>query len=75
MKNTETIIPQEVHPRQLGLDLPVSLHRGRQKPQISSIPNISPKERNRYRVSLGTQILGTHLTIDEALKLVKRGGQ
>ncbi len=43
------------------------------KPQISSIPEISPKERRRYRVKLGDKILGDRLTLDEALKIAKRG--
>jgi hypothetical protein len=45
------------------------------KAQISSISGISPRERNRYRVLLGDRILGDRLTIDEALKLAKRGRQ
>jgi hypothetical protein len=43
------------------------------KPQISSIPGISLKQRNRYRVTLGGQLLGDRLTLDEALILAKRG--
>jgi hypothetical protein len=45
------------------------------KPQISSIPGLSPKERRRYRVMLGDVILGDLLTIDEALELVRGGGR
>lgn len=45
----------------------------RQKPQIASIPGISTKERNRYRVVFGTEILGDQLAIDDALKLAKGG--
>jgi hypothetical protein len=45
----------------------------RQKPQILSIPGVSPKERHRYQVTLGGQVLGDHLSIDEALLLVKEG--
>jgi hypothetical protein len=45
----------------------------KRKPQISSVPGISPKERNRYRVTLGNQVLGDRLTLDEALKLAKGG--
>jgi hypothetical protein len=44
-----------------------------QKSQISSIPGVSPKQRNRYQVQLGDEILGTHLTLDEALSLAKEG--
>lgn len=55
------------------LSLPLaSLHKQR-KPQISSIPGTSPKQRDRYRVVLGGEILGEKLTIDEALKLAKGG--
>jgi hypothetical protein len=43
------------------------------KPQIVSIPGVSPKDRFRYRVILGNQILGTKLTLDEALKVAKGG--
>jgi hypothetical protein len=43
------------------------------KPQIPSIPGISPKERRRYRVKLGDKVLGDRLTLDEALQLAKQG--
>ena len=43
------------------------------KAQIESIPGISPKRRDRYRVVFGDRILAAYLTIDEALKLAKRG--
>jgi hypothetical protein len=46
-----------------------------QKPQISSIPGVSPKLRNRYQVRLGDELLGTHLTIDEAIRVAKGGDQ
>lgn len=42
------------------------------KAQISSIPGVSLKERNRYRVVIGDAILGDKLTLDEALKLAKK---
>jgi hypothetical protein len=41
-----------------------------QKPQITSIPGVSVRERNRYRVVLGDAILGDFLTIEQALELV-----
>jgi hypothetical protein len=47
----------------------------RQKPQIVSIPGISPKEPHRYRVTLGGQLLGDRLTMDEALLLAKGGAK
>ena len=47
----------------------------RHKPQIVSIPGISPKERNRYRVTLGGQVLGEMLSINEAVEMAKRGGR
>lgn len=50
-----------------------SLHPKRQKAQISSIPGASPKNRHRYRVTLGDRILGDRLTLDEALELARRG--
>ncbi|HEY9893078.1 MAG TPA: hypothetical protein V6D37_14975 [Candidatus Sericytochromatia bacterium] len=37
------------------------------KPQISSIPGISPKIQNRYRVTLRSRILGDRLTIEQAI--------
>jgi hypothetical protein len=43
------------------------------KPQISSIPGISPRERNRYRVTLGDEVIGDRLDLDEALKVTKFG--
>jgi hypothetical protein len=67
-------------PDQLTLPLVASQKPAQQanlfsrKPQISSVPEISPRERNRYRVLLGDRILGDRLTIDEALKLAKGGG-
>jgi hypothetical protein len=70
------IVPQKAQSaqaHQLTLDLCLPPHGARPKPQISSIPGVSPKQRNRYCVSLGTQILGDRLTIDEAIKLAKRG--
>lgn len=45
----------------------------KQKPQISIIPGISPRERNRYRVLLGDQVLGNQLNIDQAIALAKGG--
>ncbi len=47
----------------------------RQKPQISSVPGIPPKERNRYRVVFGEQILGDRLTIEQALSLAQKGDE
>lgn len=44
-----------------------------QKPQIVSVSGLSPKERDRYRVVIGSEILGDRLTLDQAIKLVKRG--
>jgi len=59
--------------RQLGLFDPQSTEVlpqiKSQKPQISSTPGTSPKVRNRYRVRLGDEILGDHLSLDEALAL------
>ncbi len=43
----------------------------RQKPQISSIPGVSAKEKNRYRVTLGGVILGAQLTSQEAYLLAQ----
>lgn len=45
-----------------------------QKPQISHISGAHPRERHRYRVMLGNEVLGDRLTIDEALKLAAKGG-
>lgn len=43
------------------------------KPQIQSCPGVPMRQRDRYRVVLGDEILGEKLTIDEALSLAKRG--
>ena len=48
------------------------LQRFSAKPQISSLPGMSPKERHRYRVALGSEVLGTHLTLDQALLLANQ---
>lgn len=45
----------------------------RQKPQISLTPGVSIKEQNHYRVTLAGEVLADKLTLDQALKLVKRG--
>ena len=44
------------------------------KPQISSIPGVSPKEKHRYRVTLNGQVLDTHLTFEEAVLVAGMGG-
>jgi hypothetical protein len=51
------------------------LGKKKQKPQICSIPGVSPKQRDRYRVVLGDRILGDFLTLDEALLLTKGGAK
>ena len=56
------------HSHQLALSLEL-----RQKPQISSIPGVSPKQRDRYRVVFGDEVLGDQLTLDEAIALAKGG--
>jgi hypothetical protein len=47
----------------------------RQKAQISSIPGVSARERNRYRVVLNGEILATGLTSEQAFEMVKQGGR
>jgi hypothetical protein len=47
--------------------LPLALDRKSQKPQIVSVPGVSPKQRDRYRVLFGSEILGDFLTLDEAI--------
>ncbi len=42
------------------------------KAQISSVSGISPRERHRYRVTIGDAVLGDFLTLDEALKLANQ---
>jgi hypothetical protein len=80
-KTCNTIVPhgatqaKQSHQLCLPSELP-EIHGAKpRKPQISSIPGASIKEKNRYRVLLGDQILGDHLTLDEALKLAKGGGR
>jgi len=42
------------------------------KPQIASIPGASHKELHRYRVILGSEVLGDRLTLDEAIALANQ---
>jgi hypothetical protein len=42
------------------------------KPQIASIPGASLKERHRYRVTSGGEVLGDFLTLDEAIALANQ---
>jgi hypothetical protein len=44
----------------------------RHRPQIASTPGISPKERHRYRVVLGGEVLGERLTLDQAIALANQ---
>jgi hypothetical protein len=44
----------------------------RHKPQIVSIPGIPLKERHRYRVTSGDEVLGDFLTLDEAIALANQ---
>ena len=44
-----------------------------EKPQISIISGVSVKDANKYQVKLGNQVLGSKLSLDEALALAKRG--
>jgi hypothetical protein len=75
-KICSTIVPHDAtqakRPQQLCLPLE-SPYTKPKKAQISSIPGVSPKERNRYRVMLGDVILGDHLSLDEAIKVAKGG--
>lgn len=43
--------------------------QGKQKPQIISIPGIPLKEKYRYRVTLGHQVLGDKLSLEQAAEL------
>ena len=56
-----------------GRQLELFTHTGdRHKTQISSIPGISPKQRDRYRLMRGDQVLGDRLTLDEAIALANQ---
>ncbi len=44
----------------------------RHKPQIVSTPGVCFKERCRYRVILGAEVLGERLTLDEAIALANQ---
>ena len=44
------------------------------QPQISCLPGVSVKQKHRYRVILGGEILGDKLSLNEALKLAGLGG-
>lgn len=43
--------------------------QGKRKPQIISIPGIPLKEKYRYRVTLGHQVLGDKLSFEQAAEL------
>jgi hypothetical protein len=51
------------------------LSKKKQKAQITSSPGVSPRERDRYRVMLGGEILGDRLSMDEALLLTQGSGR
>lgn len=40
------------------------------KPQIASIPGISIREKNRYRIVIGDVILDDYLSLEQALELL-----
>jgi hypothetical protein len=83
MKNknsSPTIIPQSNrnsknnnHSHQLSL--PLALDRNQQKSQIVSIPGISVKRRDRYRLMRGDEVLADFLSLDEAIALTKGGAK
>jgi hypothetical protein len=57
------------HRRQLDL----FIHQGNlHKPQILSIPGISPKQRDRYRVVMGDRILGDRFINAQAIALANQ---
>ena len=64
----------ENHSHQLTLPLvsPQKREIFRQKAQIKSTPGVSAKQRNRYRVMVGTRVLGDFLNIDQALLLANQ---
>jgi hypothetical protein len=73
-KNCATTIAQ--NPPAQGRQLELFTFQGkRHKPQISSISGISVKQRDRYRVVLGDEILGDFLSSDEAIALARRGAR
>lgn len=77
-KICSTIVPQVTTQTKHSQQLCLALESPGTKPeklQIASVPDVSPKERNRYRVTLGDRVLGDRLSVDEALELVKRGGR
>jgi hypothetical protein len=74
-ENCATSIPQFRKDCDISEQSTPILGKKKQKPQISSIPGISPRERDRYRVVMGDRILGDRLTLDEALKLAQGGVQ
>jgi hypothetical protein len=70
-KKCATNITQNSPAYRRQLDL--FIHQGnRHKPQISSIPGVLPRECDRYRVLLGSEILGDRLTMDEAIALANQ---
>jgi hypothetical protein len=70
-KDCATSIPQNSPAK--GRQLELFTFKGkRHKPQISSVPGISPKQRDRYRVLVGNVVLGDRLTLDEAIALANQ---
>lgn len=61
-----TFSKNENHSLQISLPL-----KKRRKPQVQSIPGVSPRERNRYQVVFGGEIVATALTGEQALALAK----
>jgi len=70
-KDCATTIPQ--NPPAQGRRLELFTHTGNlHKPQISTIPGISVKQRDRYQVVLNDVVLGDRLTLDEAIALANQ---
>ena len=75
-QNKTCAISLALNPLVEGRQLKLFNYTGnRHKPQISSIPGIFPKQRDRYRVTLENRILGDSLSLDEAVALAKRGAK
>lgn len=61
---------QEGKPKQLKLfPIPVAALPSPRKPQVVSIPGVSPKDPYRYQVKLGGKAIASELTADDAAKL------
>lgn len=67
-KKCSNIVTQNSPPQGRQLELFPPAYKSR-KPQIESIPGVSPRDRNRYQVVLGGKAICTRLDASDAAQL------